>query len=477
MSNAVFPHFQRIEKKSEENYVKFGTMTGGSFSFLSLLPLSFCAVLCRGSYLPNDETFSIERMSTNASAPNDIEQAIISLMYQPEIFALNKCSCVSALSSEGSPLSRFYIFDTAGEVASGLQHQLSNLRAVLGEGLGLGRVILLREPSLSIEHNYLRAFKYRRWSDFLSFEDSSFEMSTRKQRCSGALSDCVAEVSDEQLRALLTVPHVSISYRNGTVSRALNKKPGLLVRGPILARPGESSRVDDRDRVGLVRRLPGLGGFLSSHRLKLVTRAPRSIRDSVAPVVRWLDSNTKTRKTAVVHVRRGDKIRNAKYCPKEMIRATSPEHIANVLGRAGIPAGSAIYVMTDEADRNHFAPLVRDFGYVVSTHADFPTLRRLRAGCEDGHSLRPPRILGDSSSSSSSSESGDAPFLGNQHPQHLDSSSLCENYLLFAIEKEIMAAVPASDRIVTIARRGDNAHNRLALTSDFVGEGKACSIL
>ena len=57
------------------------------------------------------------------------------LVFQPEVFALENCSCVRRHG--GAALSRFYHLDYRNAARSGLNHQISNLRAILAEGLGL----------------------------------------------------------------------------------------------------------------------------------------------------------------------------------------------------------------------------------------------------------------------------------------------------------------------------------------------------
>jgi len=160
--------------------------------------------------------------------------------------------------------------------------------------------------------------------------------------------------------------------------------------------------------------------------------------------------HTLTGEIAIVHVRRGDKITNKKYCPKEMRMATSPDHIAKVLKRVGLTGGSAIYVMTDETDFNHFNSLITEYNYTLATNAHFFHLHNLIAGCQQ--STLKQQTHGDES-----------------------MGALCENYLLFAIEKEIMLSVPKKYRIVTLPRR-DFEHNQNYLMQDFLGRGKPCSL-
>ena len=60
--------------------------------------------------------------------------------------------------------------------------------------------------------------------------------------------------------------------------------------------------------------------------------------------------------------------------------ATDAVHMVKVLAREGVPPGSAVYIMADEADFSHFEPLSRA-GYSLYNSFSFPRLARLVAGC------------------------------------------------------------------------------------------------
>ena len=255
------------------------------------------------------------------------------LVFQPEVFALENCSCVRR--HDGAALSRFYHLDYRNAARSGLNHQISNLRAILAEGLGLGRAVLLGPPSLTRNHNFDRPFLFNRWNDFISFERSSFRIEERhKTVCEGTLASCVADVSDAQLAQLVEAKHESLGYHDGPVSDTQNAVPGLLRRRP--APPVD--RVPDR--LNLFRRLPNMTKFIGHHRLVASFVASDKVLGAVPSVVDRLRALSKTGVAAVVHCRRGDKITNSKYCPVQMDKATSPARIAEVLDQSGIQPGS-----------------------------------------------------------------------------------------------------------------------------------------
>ena len=139
-----------------------------------------------------------------------------------------------------------------------------------------------------------------------------------------------------------------------------------------------------------------------------------------------------------MHCRRGDKVKlnhlHNKYCPIQMDAATSPPHVAAVLRQAGVEPGSAVHVMSDDRNLSHFEPLESVYGYPLLTYAAFPHLADLVAGCDSD-----------------------------------DESGYCENYLLFAIENEIMLSFPPKLRFLTLPKVEPSA-NPLWLYSAFEKE-------
>ena len=299
-----------------------------------------------------------------AARATGLVEATARLIFQPEVFALENCSCVRRHG--GAALSRFYNLDYRNAARSGLNHQTSNLRAILAEGLGLGRAVLLGPPSLTQNHNFGRPFLFNRWSDFISFARSSFSIAERhKTVCEGTLASCVADVSDAQLAQFVDANHERLGYHDGPVDDTQNAVPGLLRRRP--APPVD--RVPDR--LNLFRRLPNMTRFIGHHRLVANFVASDKVLGAVPPVLNRLRALSKTGVSAVVHCRRGDKITSSKYCPAQMDRATSPARIAEVLDQSGIKPGSAIYIMSNELNLAHFDPLREVYGYHFLTQAAF----------------------------------------------------------------------------------------------------------
>mmetsp|Transcript_4207 Transcript_4207/g.5917 ORF Transcript_4207/g.5917 Transcript_4207/m.5917 type:complete len:271 (+) Transcript_4207:180-992(+) len=190
-------------------------------------------------------------------------------LYDTNLQRLANCPCIKKIGFEGDAIRenmlRLYLFDTSGEVPSGLSHQMSNLRAILVEGLSLGRGILLLPPSLTIKHNFDKQFRYNMWSDFIDLNRSHLTLSrtvpdvSNRQKlqrtlCAVRMADCIAEISEHQLRHLQYDSHTLIPYHNGSISPEINTRHGLLVRGP---------EPDSLDKVALVRKLPGFPELLS----------------------------------------------------------------------------------------------------------------------------------------------------------------------------------------------------------------------
>ena len=347
-------------------------------------------------------------------------------IFQAEVLALENCSCVAQFG--GGPLSRLYNLDARNAARSGLNHQYSNLKAVLGEGLGLGRAVLLGPPPLTLNHNFGLPFLYHRWSDFLSFERSTFRVvEQRRTVCEGALASCVADVSKAQLARLLADDHGELLYHDGAAPRALNAAPGLLQR-----RPGPKKN-HVSDSLNLFRKLPDLTDFLARHRLVATFAASDTVLDAVPPVAARLKALSTTGRVAVVHCRRGDKLERAKYCPAQMDRATSPARIAQLLAEFGVEPGSSVYLMSNDRNLTHFAPLATEFGYPFLTQVAFPHLSALLAACGGG------------------------------------GGGLCENYMLYAMENEIMRSVPRKYRFVTLPK-ADMDHNPTTLFAAFSAE-------
>lgn len=356
-------------------------------------------------------------------------------LFEADVLNLANCSCVQEYG--GAPLSRLYHFDTGGELYAGFNHQFSNLRAVLAEGLSLGRAVLLRQPKLTRHHNHEKRFEYNRWKHYVSFEKSTFQLvgaatGRRKAlRCNGTLASCIADVSYDQMKGVRKGPTAKFFYQAGRVPVDMNQQTGLLMRtsGP--------HHGDKKDRVSLTRKLPGFNDIISENRLTLTLRPSDDITNPIPPVLAYLRRKSKTGTIAVVHARRGDKLEKAGYCPDQMRTATSPQHIASTLKAANVRPGSAVYVMSNEPDPEHFLPLQTTYGYKLATSANFKHLSDLLKGCD-----------------------GDVPEDGQ-----------CENYFLFAIENEIMRRVPRRFRIPTLPKP-DMPHSVQFLMKDFLDKGK-----
>ena len=173
--------------------------------------------------------------------------------------------------------------------------------------------------------------------------------------------------------------------------------------------------------ANLLRKLPGISPLMKRFSIALNLVPKASIRKAAQSVIADLRRITQTGKIAVVHVRRGDKITVDKkgrcsYCCHTMMKATDPHNIAKVLRRNQIAAGSAVYIMTNEANWTHFAPLWHDDHYEVRGWAQYAEAAALMAGC-------------------------DSP----------EEEGVCENFSLFVLEEDVLNSVPRDRRITTLA--------------------------
>ena len=346
------------------------------------------------------------------------------------------CHCLLSLlncSHENVPL-RLYLFESRWLARSGLNHQLSNLKAILTEGLGLGRAVLLDNPHLTARHNFQKPFQKRRWTDFISFTNSKLVMRKRNGIvCKTTLDNCVAELDLDQHELLKRAPHQTFSYYQGPVSPEANKRHGLLVRRAKLLGHYSNSKKKRFEQSNLVKHLPGLDPQGSPYTVTLNYKPSRAIELAVEPVTAWLKSTTMTGDAAVIHVRRGDKVTSPRWCPEEVDRATSSANIAKMLAQAGVLRGSSVYIMTNEANLSHFDDLSIKWGYTWRVAAQFPHLASLVDGCRDEDS----------------------------------EGKMCENYFLFWIENHIMLSVDINRRIPTIMTKQQRIPSPFYLPHDF----------
>ena len=138
----------------------------------------------------------------------------------------------------------------------------------------------------------------------------------------------------------------------------------------------------------------------------------RRVLDLAAPVVADLLSRGDGRFVAI-HIRRGDRL--AAYPP----RLTMPDAVGRHLREEGIADDSVVYALSDEHDADYWRRMAR-LPWKVVRHVDYPALSEL---------LRQ------------------------------DDGRTPDNYLLYAVEKRIMAA--AAVRIETLARGSADADSAL----------------
>ena len=139
----------------------------------------------------------------------------------------------------------------------------------------------------------------------------------------------------------------------------------------------------------------------------------RRVVDLAASVMADLLSRGSGRFVAI-HIRRGNRL-GVHYPP----RLTAPDGVARHLREQGIAEGAVVYALSDEQDADYWRRMAR-LPWQVVRHADYPALSDL---------LRQ------------------------------DDGRVPDNYLLYAVEKRIMAA--AAVRIETLARGSADADSAL----------------
>ena len=247
---------------------------------------------------------------------------------------------------------RYLRYRDGAATEPGVNHQMGNLACLLCEADALGRFAVLPPLRLSAAHNFgvVRAW---RW-------DTYFDL---------AASRLVAADGAERPLPLACAPPSASST-------------------PFVLGPGERLPAAARDCPVVERRVRAdvhARDVPWDHRaapeLRLVPSA--RVRALAAPVVAALGGEGCF---AAVHVRRGDRRYGA------LGWLTRPARIARRLERLGVPAGSAVYVLSDERDARYWRAFERDAGrrFAVARHEDFPALAALvppRTACPDNYLL------------------------------------------------------------------------------------------
>ena len=160
---------------------------------------------------------------------------------------------------------------------------------------------------------------------------------------------------------------------------------------------------------------PPLPTLAHSLLCSIAMQPSKRVADLAAPVIADLLSRGGGCFVAV-HIRRGDRL-GAAYPP----RLTAPEAVARHFARAGIAEDSLVYALSDEHDADYWRRMTQ-LPQKVVRHTDYPSLSDL---------LRQ------------------------------DEGRIPDNYLLYAVEKRIMAA--AAFRIETLGRGAAGEHADSAL--------------
>ena len=252
---------------------------------------------------------------------------------------------------------RYLRYRDGAAAAPGMNHQIANLACLLREADALGRLAVLPPLRLSADHN-LGVARAWRWETYFDL----------------AASALVA--ADGAERALPLACH-----------------PPPASAAPFVLGPGERLPAEAGHRTVVERRVyadvhardvPRTGGPPTGARAPELRLVPSARVCALAgPVVAALGGEGCF---AAVHVRRRDRRYGLlRWC-------TRPARIARRLAGLGVPAGTAVYVLSDERDDRYWRAFGRDVGrrFAVARHTDFAALAALvppRAACPDNYLL------------------------------------------------------------------------------------------
>jgi hypothetical protein len=248
----------------------------------------------------------------------------------------------------GEPLRPDKYFSVNVDVSVGIVHLKSALMLLIKEAISLKRVPVAFTPRFAAEHNFGRPVA-ESWERYVDLENVIVATNESTHRISVAGPSTVART--EALSVLqVGGRHVVTEPENETYDLIVKDNPSGLGADNAFGH-------DDFD-------------------FKVSLCPSSTVRGYAA------DVRARLGEYCALHVRRGDKLREARY--PNLARDTSPEHIHATLKRI-VPAGGHIYILTDERAPGYFDNLKQD--YEVFRYCDFPALRALIESSEPDNYL------------------------------------------------------------------------------------------
>ena len=226
-------------------------------------------------------------------------------------------------------MSKFFTYDF-GSLRVGINHVQGSIRSLVQQAIMLGRVPLIPLPPLSPHHNFGKAITPV-FSKYFNLDEIEIQI-----KGSRFLYSSVESVP-------LNLSTFTVG-RNDKISKEQNEKFDIIIR----------SKIGD--------------GLLWDYHPDM----PNVIFKSSDFVLDYYDSVKMDRKYYAMHVRRGDKLKEARY--PNLDKDTKPERILETL-RKHVPLDSILYIMTNEKDKHYFDLIRRH--YTVVQYSDFKILRGL----------------------------------------------------------------------------------------------------
>ena len=236
---------------------------------------------------------------------------------------------------------RFLRYDDVRPVATGINHQLSNLRCLLAEAHATGRLAVLPPLRLEASHNF-GCVRDWVWDKYFDFDASRLVGANGEEYC----LPLVRELPCGTLETRVVPPKGRWS--------ATELTPLVIrqVRHEVYAREVH----------------------VPEPRPVLLLRPSTTVLDLAGPVIaRLLDRSPAG--YVGVHIRRGDRL----WGPMKWL--TRPPNIRRRLDGFGIRDGASVFFLSDERDETFWAAL--EPYYDVIRYTDFPELAELVTTCDD----------------------------------------------------------------------------------------------
>ena len=233
-------------------------------------------------------------------------------------------------------------YKTSTPVVAGLDHQVANLRCLLGEAYVTGRLAVLPPLHLFPKYNFGVRRDWK-WETYFDFGESRLVDATGQEHPL-PIADGRPDADARTLR-----------LRPGERMPSGARHYGLVVRHVELTTFKREIPADDWPAITITLRASASVIELARH---------------VVQHIALLDGG----RFSAVHVRRGDRLKLHRQYPGWL---TEPAHVRKYLTALGVAEGSVLFIASDERDPNFWRPLAEH--YRLIRYVDFPRLEALVA--------------------------------------------------------------------------------------------------